>query len=84
MIIVPDTSSDDEYWCSSCSSVNDSELLSLDTRKLWHDIAHIIKCIYRETNREFAGRYYYYLITFMIYLRIRFYLESMQTVARIE
>ncbi len=52
MIIIPDTSSDDEYWSSS---VNDSELISLDTRKLWHDIAHIIKCIYRETNREFAG-----------------------------
>ena len=56
MIIVPDTSSDDEYWCSSCSSVNDSDVISLDTRKLWHDVAHIIKCIYRETNREFAGR----------------------------
>ncbi len=56
MIIVPDTSSDDEYWCSSCSSVNDSELISLDTRQLWHDIAHIIKCIYRETNREFTGK----------------------------
>jgi hypothetical protein len=55
MRIVPDTSSDEEYCCSSCSSVNDSELVSLDTRKLWHDIAHIIKCIYRETNREFAG-----------------------------
>jgi len=55
MIIVPDISSDEEYWCSSCSSVNDSELISLDTRKLWHDIAHIIKCIYRETNREFEG-----------------------------
>ncbi|CAF5096397.1 unnamed protein product, partial [Rotaria sp. Silwood1] len=54
VIIVPDISSDDEYWCSSCSSVNDSELISLDTRKLWQDIAHIIKCIYRETNREFA------------------------------
>ncbi|CAF2935165.1 unnamed protein product [Rotaria sp. Silwood2] len=54
VIVVPDISSDDEYWCSSCSSVNDSELISLDTRKLWQDIAHIIKCIYRETNREFA------------------------------
>jgi len=52
MIFAPDTSSDDEYWSSS---VNDSELISLDTKKLWHDIAHIIKCIYRETNREFAG-----------------------------
>lgn len=56
MIIVPDISSDEEYWCSSCSSNNDSELISVDTRKLWHDIAHVIKCIYRETNREFAGR----------------------------
>ncbi|CAF1148865.1 unnamed protein product [Rotaria sordida] len=54
VIVAPDISSDDEYWCSSCSSINDSELISLDTRKLWQDIAHIIKCIYRETNREFA------------------------------
>ncbi|CAF3974226.1 unnamed protein product [Adineta steineri] len=57
MIIVPDISSDDdddEYSCSTCSSVNDSELISLDTKKLWHDIAHLIKCIYRETHREFT------------------------------
>ncbi len=54
MIIVPDISSDEDC-CSSCSSMNDSELISLDTRKLWHDIAHIIKCVYRETNREFTG-----------------------------
>ena len=41
--------SDDEYSYS-----NDSEFISIDTRKLWHDIAHIIKCIYRETNAEFS------------------------------
>jgi hypothetical protein len=55
MIIVPDISSDEDDSCSSCSSMNDSELISLDTRKLWHDIAHINKCVYRETNREFTG-----------------------------
>lgn len=55
MMIVPDISSEEEYYCSSCSSDNESELISVDTRKLWHDIARIIKCIYRETNRDFAG-----------------------------
>ena len=50
-MIVPDISSDEEY----CSSDNDSEFIPLDTRKLWQDLAHIIKCIYRETNREFTG-----------------------------
>ena len=54
-IIVPDLSSDDEH---SCSSVNDSQLISLDTTKLWLDIAHMIKCIYRETNREFTGEFH--------------------------
>ncbi|UJR20533.1 hypothetical protein I4U23_023660 [Adineta vaga] len=55
MMIVPDISSDDESGCSSCSSsVNDSEFISLDTRKLWHEIVHLIKCIYRETNLEFT------------------------------
>jgi hypothetical protein len=52
MMIVPDISSDEEYYCSSD---NDSEFIPIDTRKLWHDLAHIIKCIYRETNREFTG-----------------------------
>ena len=53
MIDVPDTSSDDEYWCPS--PINDAALVSVDTHKLWHDIAHILKCVYRETDREFAG-----------------------------
>ena len=54
-MIAPDMSSDDESSCSSCSSAHDSEFISLDTRKLWHTVAHLIKSIYRKTNREFLG-----------------------------
>ncbi|CAF3799028.1 unnamed protein product, partial [Rotaria magnacalcarata] len=54
MIVVSDINSNDEYLCSPSSSVNDLELISLDTKTLWQDIAHIIKCIYRETNKEFT------------------------------
>lgn len=58
IIVVSDINSDDEPWRSSCSLMNESELISLDTEKLWDDIAHIMKCIYRETNKEFAGEFH--------------------------
>ncbi|CAF3439145.1 unnamed protein product, partial [Rotaria sp. Silwood2] len=48
MIIVPDTSSDDnhdECWCRSCT--NDVDDIS--SRQLWDDLSHIIKCVYRAT-----------------------------------
>ncbi|CAF1165134.1 unnamed protein product [Rotaria magnacalcarata] len=60
MIVVSDINSNDEYLCSPSSSVNDLELISLDTKTLWQDIAHIIKCIYRETNKEFTENHSYH------------------------
>lgn len=54
MIIVPDTSSDDnndDCWCQSCTSdIND-----MNSRQLWDDLSHIIKCVYRATDKEFSG-----------------------------
>ena len=52
-----DEEEEEDFRCSSCSSDNETELIAIDTRKLWHDLAHLIKCIYRETNREFAGNH---------------------------
>ncbi|CAM2725264.1 unnamed protein product [Rotaria socialis] len=60
MLVVSDINSNDEYLYSSSSSVNDLELISLDTKTLWQDIAHIIKCIYRETNKEFTENHSYH------------------------
>ncbi|CAF4028576.1 unnamed protein product, partial [Rotaria magnacalcarata] len=53
MIIVPDTSSDDnndECWCQSCTN----DLDDLNSRQLWDDLSHIIKCVYRATDKEFS------------------------------
>jgi hypothetical protein len=54
MIIVPDTSSeenDDECWCQSCT--NDEH--DSNSRQLWDDLSHIIKCVYRTTDKQFSG-----------------------------
>lgn len=54
MIIVPDTSSednDDECWCQTCHSTEQDS----DIRQYWHDLSHIIKCIYRATDKQFQG-----------------------------
>ncbi|CAF3466512.1 unnamed protein product [Rotaria sp. Silwood1] len=53
MIIVPDTSSDDnhdECWCQSCTNDVDD----INSRQLWDDLSHIIKCVYRATDKEFS------------------------------
>jgi hypothetical protein len=50
MIIVPDTSSDDECWCQSCT--NDEH--DSNSRQLWDDLSHIIKCVYRATDKQFS------------------------------
>ncbi|CAF0844840.1 unnamed protein product [Adineta ricciae] len=55
LMIAPDMSSDDESSCSSCLSVHDSEFISLDTRKLWHTVAQLIKSIYHKTDREYPN-----------------------------
>lgn len=44
-----DMSSEDEYQHSSCYS----ELIPIDTRKLWLDIAQIIKSIYRDNQSTY-------------------------------
>jgi hypothetical protein len=55
MIIVPDTSSEendeDECWFESCT--NDEH--DLNSRQLWDDLSHIIKCVYRTTDKQFSG-----------------------------
>ncbi|CAF0737080.1 unnamed protein product [Adineta steineri] len=54
MIIVPDTSSDDDYWCQSCT---DDEHDS-NNRQLWDDLSHIIKCVYRATDKDFSENHF--------------------------
>lgn len=56
MIIVPETSSDDDddaetCWCQTCHSTE----LDSDTRQCWDDLSHTIKCIYRATDKQFQG-----------------------------
>lgn len=54
MIIVPDTSSeenDDECWCQSCRNDEDDS----NSRQYWEDLSHIIKCVYRATDKQFEG-----------------------------
>jgi hypothetical protein len=54
MIIVPDTSSeenDDECWCQSYN--NDEH--DSNSRQLWDELSHIIKCVYRATDKQFSG-----------------------------
>ena len=56
-MIVPDTSSeendddDDECWCQSCTN----EEHDSNSRQLWDDLSHIIKCVYRATDKQFSG-----------------------------
>ncbi|UJR29165.1 hypothetical protein I4U23_010379 [Adineta vaga] len=54
MIIVPDTSSDDEYWCQSCT---DDEH-DMNYRQYWDELSHIIKCVYRATDKDFSENHF--------------------------
>jgi hypothetical protein len=67
MIIVPDTSSDennDECWCQSCTNhEHDSK-----SRQLWDDLSHIIKCVYRATDKQFSGEYFSSIFLFYQFL----------------
>lgn len=67
MIIVPDTSSDDDEddedndddsdcWCPACVSLIDDEHDS-KYRELWEHLAHIVKCLYRTTDKDFSGSF---------------------------
>ena len=51
MIIVPDTSSDDECCCVSC--MKDEQ--DTNIHQLWEELSHIIKCVYRATDKKFSG-----------------------------
>ena len=51
MIIVPDTSSDDDYWCHSCTDDEHDG----NYRQMWDDLSHIVKCVYRATDKDFSG-----------------------------
>ena len=58
MIMESENSSDEEFSDSSSTSHdNGRELVPIDRVKLWNDISHLIKCIYRENHREFIGWY---------------------------
>ncbi|CAF1522707.1 unnamed protein product [Adineta ricciae] len=54
MIIVPDTSSDDEYWCHSCT---DDEH-DVNYRQMWDDLSYIVKCVYRATDKDFSENHF--------------------------
>jgi hypothetical protein len=60
MIIVPDKSSDDDdddddkcLRLSCTPLINDEH--DLNNHRLWDDLSHIVKCIYRATDKEFSG-----------------------------
>ena len=40
---------------STASSTNETEFVSIDTQRLWNDIAHLVRCVYRESNSEYLG-----------------------------
>ena len=52
---MPDLISDDEYCHSSCSSVNDLELISSNSEKISQEIVRMIQCMYQQRPEEFKG-----------------------------